>query len=79
MRVDEVQRGKPQNVSVVIASWCRPDYVRSCLAHLTELTRRPDEVIVVDASPDDGTAAVPQSEPLPAERAMEFRAKSPKA
>jgi GT2 family glycosyltransferase len=58
VRMDEVQRGKPQSVTVVIVSWCRPDYVRSCLAHLAELTRRPDEVIVVDASPDDGTAAV---------------------
>jgi GT2 family glycosyltransferase len=58
VRMNEVQRGKPQNVSVVIVSWCRPAYVRSCLSHLTELTRRPDEVIVVDASPDDGTAAV---------------------
>ena len=55
---DEVHRGRPQSVSVVIVSWCRPHYVRTCLAHLAELTPSPDEVIVVDASPDDGTAAV---------------------
>src|SRR5919201_395019 len=58
VRLDEVQRGEPPKVSVVIVSWCRPGYVRSCLAHLAELTPRPDEVVLVDASPDDRTAAV---------------------
>src|SRR5919201_5934053 len=55
---DEAQRGEPPKVSVLIVSWCRPEYVRACLAHLTELTARPDEVVVVDASGDDRTAAV---------------------
>jgi GT2 family glycosyltransferase len=55
---DEVQRGERPTVSVVIVSWCRPEYVRACLAHLTELTPKPDEVVVVDASVDDRTAVV---------------------
>src|SRR5919197_1487850 len=58
VRSDEVQRGEPPKVSVVIVSWCRPEYVRACLAHLTKLTPRPDEVVVVDASLDGRTAAV---------------------
>jgi GT2 family glycosyltransferase len=45
-------------VSVVIVSWCRPDHVRSCLEHLAKVTPPPHEVVVVDASPDDRTAAV---------------------
>jgi GT2 family glycosyltransferase len=55
---DEVQRAEPGKVSVLIVSWCRPEYVRACLAHLTELTPKPEEVVVVDASGDDRTAAV---------------------
>jgi GT2 family glycosyltransferase len=43
---------------VVIVSWCRPDHVRSCLEHLARLPSQPDEIVVVDASPDDETAAV---------------------
>jgi GT2 family glycosyltransferase len=58
MSTNDVERGTSSTVSVVIVSWCRPEYVRSCLAHLARLRPRPDEVIVVDASPDDRTAAV---------------------
>ena len=46
------------SVSVVVISWCRPTYVRSCLEHLARLESTPDEIVVVDASPDDLTAAV---------------------
>jgi GT2 family glycosyltransferase len=55
---DELQYGDPPKVSVVIVSWCRPEYVRACIAHLMKLTPKPDEVVVVDASADDRTAAV---------------------
>jgi GT2 family glycosyltransferase len=58
LTTDEVQRGELPKVSVVIVSWCRPEYVRACLAHLMNLTPKPDEVVVVDASADDRTAAV---------------------
>jgi GT2 family glycosyltransferase len=54
----EADNTTPSAVSVVIVSWCRPDYVRSCLQHLAYLEGSPDEVIVVDASPDELTAAV---------------------
>jgi GT2 family glycosyltransferase len=47
-------------VSVVIVSWCRPSFVRSCLGHLAQLQPLVDEVLVVDASPDEFTAAVVQ-------------------
>ena len=43
-------------VSVVIVTWLRPDYVRACLAHLALQQPLPDEVVVVDASPDTRTA-----------------------
>jgi GT2 family glycosyltransferase len=45
-------------VSVVIVSWRRPIFVHSCLEHLGRLELRADEVLVVDASPDELTAAV---------------------
>jgi GT2 family glycosyltransferase len=45
-------------VSVVIVSWRRPQHVRSCLEHVERLDPKPDEVLIVDASPDDLTAAV---------------------
>lgn len=44
--------------TVVIITWNRPAYVRDSLEHLTRLERRPDQVIVVDASPDERTADV---------------------
>jgi GT2 family glycosyltransferase len=50
--------GATPRVSVVIVTWCRPDHVRSCLEHLEKVAPPPDEVVVVDASPDDRTAAV---------------------
>ena len=45
-------------VSVIVVSWCRPMYVRSCLNHLIKVETPPSEVVVVDASPDDLTRAV---------------------
>ena len=45
-------------VSVIIITWCRPDHVRTCLQHLAAVTPPPNEVLVVDASPDGRTSAV---------------------
>lgn len=42
----------PTTLSVVIITYARPDYVRTCLEHLRELERPASEVLVVDASPD---------------------------
>lgn len=42
--------------SVVVITYARPEYVRTCLEHLGLLRRAPLEILVVDASPDDRTA-----------------------
>ena len=42
-------------VSVVIITYARPQFVRTCLEHLGRLNSEPHEIIVVDASPDDRT------------------------
>ena len=59
----EVETIAEQRVSIVIVSWCRPDYVRSCLQHLADLESPPHEVVVVDASPDGRTAGVVEDFP----------------
>lgn len=46
------------SVSVVIVSWRRPHYVRSCLQSLRALSPGPQEIVVVDASLDDETRSV---------------------
>ena len=51
-------------MAVVIITFRRPDYVRSCLTHIARLERRPDEVLVVDASPDRVTSAVVHEFPM---------------
>jgi GT2 family glycosyltransferase len=43
---------------VVVATYRRPDHVRTCLEHLAAQTLRPARTIVVDASPDDLTRTV---------------------
>lgn len=45
----------PETISVVVITYARPDYVRTCLEHLRALERTATEVIVVDASPDRRT------------------------
>ncbi len=44
--------------SVVVATYRRPSYVRTCLEHLRAQTLAPERIIVVDASPDGETARV---------------------
>lgn len=44
--------------SVVVATYCRPDHVRTCLEHLGRQSVRPVDTVVVDASPDDRTRRV---------------------
>ena len=43
---------------VVVATYRRPDHVRTCLEHLAAQTVKPARTIVVDASPDELTRAV---------------------
>ena len=42
-------------VAVIIATYRRPDDVARCLDAIALQTREPDELVVVDASPDDRT------------------------
>jgi GT2 family glycosyltransferase len=42
-------------VAVVVATYCRPIDVERCLEAIAKLTTRPDELVVVDASPDSRT------------------------
>lgn len=48
----------PETVSVVIATYNRPDHVRICLEHLARQTLHPVETVVVDSSPDNATEIV---------------------
>lgn len=43
---------------VVVATYRRPDFVRTCLEHLGRQTLAPERIVVVDASPDELTHAV---------------------
>ncbi len=52
----------PASVSVVIATYRRPDVLRTCLEHIMEQSTPPGEVLVVDASPDEKSEA---SSPVP--------------
>jgi len=46
------------SVTVIIVTLNRPDHARNCLAHLRAQTCRAEQVIVVDASPDQQTRRV---------------------
>lgn len=48
----------PMTVAIVIATYNRPDYVRTCLDHIRRQTRPPQRVVVVDASENDRTRTV---------------------
>jgi GT2 family glycosyltransferase len=47
-----------KNAVVVVATYRRPDHVRTCLDHLRRQTVAPQRIVVVDASPDDATRDV---------------------
>ncbi|REJ08029.1 glycosyltransferase family 2 protein [Microbacterium bovistercoris] len=47
-----------RTVVVVVATYRRPEYVRTCLEHLRQQTVSPTRIVVVDASPDDETRTV---------------------
>ncbi|APZ35205.1 hypothetical protein BOH66_13835 [Microbacterium aurum] len=49
-------------VSVVVVTYNRPDHVRTCLTRLHELHRPADEILVVDASPNDLTVRLVREE-----------------
>ena len=42
----------------MVATYNRPDHVRTCLEHLTTQTRTPDEIVVVDSSPHTRTEGI---------------------
>ena len=48
-------------ITIAIPTYCRPDSVARLLRSLSEQVRMPDEVLVVDSSPDTKTAAVVES------------------
>lgn len=50
-------------VSVVVATYGRPDHVETCLRHLAALRTAPSEIVVVDGSPDDRTREVVAQHP----------------
>ena len=56
--------GADVQVSVIVITFERPQFVRACLEHLARLEPRPFEVIVVDASADEKTADVVESFPF---------------
>lgn len=42
----------------MVATYRRPDHLRTCLEHLQRQTTRPNRIVVVDASPDELTHSV---------------------
>ena len=47
-----------QDAVVIVATYRRPDYLRTCLQHLHSQTTVPARIVVVDASPDELTVPV---------------------
>src|SRR5437016_5263337 len=59
-----VRAGDAQmTISVIIVTLNRPECVKRCLDCLDAQAQRPDQVIVVDASPDDQTRLVASGHP----------------
>lgn len=54
---DQPGRSDP-SAAVAVITYCRPDFVRTCLEHLAAQTRPADETLVIDASPDARTREV---------------------
>lgn len=53
---------------VIVATYRRPNHVRTCLEHLQRQSTHPDRIVVVDASPDEHTRLVVDEFP-----AVEYR------
>src|SRR5690349_17056846 len=51
------------SVSVVIATYNRPGYLRECLGHLLKQDERPAAIVVVDSSEGQDTARVVEDFP----------------
>lgn len=47
-----------KNAVVVVATYRRPEHLRTCLEHLRRQTVAPERIVVVDASPDGLTSAI---------------------
>ncbi len=56
-------RGAGPSASVVVATYNRPNHVRTCLEHLARQSVAPERTIVVDASPTTATRDVVQGFP----------------
>lgn len=67
----------PTTVSVVIATYNRPDALRQTLADLAAQTRLADEVIVVDQSRDEQGRPLDQGAALPALPGLRYLGQSP--
>lgn len=48
--------------SVVVVTYRRPEHLRTCLTHLTALHTPPQQIAVVDGSPDERTAQIVRDE-----------------
>lgn len=53
-----MEESTPRTALVVIATYRRPEHVRTCLEHLRAQTASPGRIVVVDASPDTLTRDV---------------------
>ncbi|MDF8266499.1 glycosyltransferase family 2 protein [Luteipulveratus flavus] len=52
---DTSRGGRELTVTALVVTYNRPDHVRQCLTHLRHQTQAPDQVVVVDASPEETT------------------------
>ena len=50
-------------VAVVVITYKRPQYIGDCLRHLEQQTSAPEQIVVVDASPDDRTRRIVEDFP----------------
>lgn len=55
---DALRAPNALSLSVVIVTWRRPTFVKRCLESLDQQDRRPEQVLVIDASEDDETKRV---------------------
>ncbi|MEI6058773.1 MAG: glycosyltransferase, partial [archaeon] len=56
----ENKKFSEKDVSVVIATYCRPEEMDRTLSKLIENSNLPGQIVVVDQSPDDKTKKVCQ-------------------
>ena len=57
-RLKDIMSTSGPSAAVVVITYRRPDYVRTCLQHLEQQSLEPHEILVVDSSPDHDTERV---------------------